>query len=130
MTFLSEDFLALSMKYTDSIKASLSGTLHRVEDRVGYIFRRIPRTIENPVSNLVSPTLVDIKNIARTQTSFAPSSTHWLQHENRHDSFHTTVGFFPKEALTFRIVGSCCIVNIAVPSNLSLQSGRDTTHLC
>ena len=106
MTFSSEESLNLAMKHADSIKASLSGALHQVEDRYGYVVKRIPRTIWNPVSNLVSSTLDDVKTIAQAQTGVAPSSAHWSQHENSHDPFHTAVIFFPKEVPTFRIVDS------------------------
>ncbi|KAI0994140.1 hypothetical protein K3495_g14043 [Podosphaera aphanis] len=104
--FSSEESLKLAMEHADSIKASLSGALHQVEDRIGYVVKRIPRTIWNPVSNLVSSTIDDVKNIAEAQTGVAPSSAHWSLHENRHDPFHTAVIFFPKEVPTFRIVDS------------------------
>ncbi|KAI0992020.1 hypothetical protein K3495_g16166, partial [Podosphaera aphanis] len=103
--FSSEESLKLAMEHADSIKASLSGALHQVEDRIGYVVKRIPRIIWNPVSNLVSSTIDDVKNIAEAQTGVGPSSAHWSLHENRHDPFHTAV-IFPKEVPTFRIVDS------------------------
>lgn len=104
--FSSEESLKLAMEHADSIKASLSGALHQVEYCIGYVVKQIPRTIWNPVSNLVSSTIDDVKNIAEAQTGVAPSSAHWSLHENRHDPFHTAIIFFPKEVPTFRIVDS------------------------
>ncbi|KAI1007884.1 hypothetical protein K3495_g354 [Podosphaera aphanis] len=106
ITFSSEGLLKLAMEHSVSIKASLSRALYQVEDRIGHIVKRIPRTIWSPVSNLVSSTLDDVKNIAQAQKGVALSSAHWLLHENRHDPFHTAVIFFPKEVPNFRIVDS------------------------
>ncbi|KAI1006006.1 hypothetical protein K3495_g2208 [Podosphaera aphanis] len=106
MTFSSEESLNLAMEHADSIKASLPGALHQVDDPYVYVVKRIPRTIWNPVSNLVSSTLDDVKSIAQAQTGVTPSSAHWSQHENSHDPFHTAVIFFPKEVPTFRIFDS------------------------
>lgn len=106
ITFSSEELPNLALEHADSIKASLSGALHQVEERIGYVVKRIPRTIWNPVSSLASSTLDDVKSIAQAQTGVAPSSARWSQHENGHDPFRTAVIFFPKEVPTFRIVDS------------------------
>ncbi|KAI0999637.1 hypothetical protein K3495_g8560 [Podosphaera aphanis] len=106
ITFATEDSLKLATVNSDTIKASLSGSLHQVGDRIGYVVKRIPRTIWTPVSNLVTTTLDDVRNIAQAQTGVAPSNTHWSQHQGTHDPFHTAVIFFPKEVSTFRIVDS------------------------
>ncbi|KAI0998048.1 hypothetical protein K3495_g10141 [Podosphaera aphanis] len=106
ISFATEDSLKLATINSDSIKASLSGSLHQVEDRIGYVVKRIPRTIWTPVSNLVTTTLDDVRNIAQAQTGVAPSNAHWSQHEGTHDPFHTAVIFFPKQVPTFRIVDS------------------------
>ncbi|KAI0994781.1 hypothetical protein K3495_g13401 [Podosphaera aphanis] len=102
----SEASLKIVMDNADSIKASLSGSLAQLEDRIGYVVKRIPCTIWNPVSNLVPTTLDDVKSIAQAQTGVAPSSAHWSLHEDCHDPLHMAVIFFPKEVSTFRIVGS------------------------
>ena len=106
ITFAAEDALKLATVNSDTIKASLSGSLHQVEDRIGYVVKRIPRTIWNPVSNLVTTTLDDVRNIAQAQTGVAPSNAHWSQHEGSHDPLRTAVIFFPKEVPSFRIVDS------------------------
>ncbi|KAI0996053.1 hypothetical protein K3495_g12128 [Podosphaera aphanis] len=106
ITFAAEEALKLATVNSDTIKASLSGSLHQVEDRIGYVVKRIPRTIWNPVSNLVTTTLDDVRNIAQAQTGVAPSNAHWSQHEGSHDPLRTAVIFFPKEVPSFRIVDS------------------------
>ncbi|KAI1006676.1 hypothetical protein K3495_g1536 [Podosphaera aphanis] len=94
------------MENAGFIKASLSGSLIQLEDRFGYVVKRIPHTIWNPVSNLVPTTLEDVKSIAQARTGVAPSSAQWSVHKERHDPLHTAVIFFPKEVSTFRIVDS------------------------
>ncbi|KAI1007662.1 hypothetical protein K3495_g562 [Podosphaera aphanis] len=106
ITFAVEESLKPATVNLDFIKASFSGSLHQVEDRIGYVVKRIPRTIWNPVSNLVTTMLDDVRNIAQAQTDVAPSNAHWSQHEGTQDPFHTAVIFFPKEVPTLRIVDS------------------------
>ncbi|KAI1002632.1 hypothetical protein K3495_g5568 [Podosphaera aphanis] len=106
ITFSSDTARKLALDNADSIKASLSGSLVQLEDRIGYVVKRIPRTIWNPVSNVVPTTLDDVRSIAQAQTGVAPSSAHWSLHEERHDPLHTAAIFFPKEVPTFRIVDS------------------------
>ncbi|KAI0998059.1 hypothetical protein K3495_g10130 [Podosphaera aphanis] len=105
ITFSSDTVRKLALDNADSLKASLSGSLVQLEDRIGYVVKRIPRTIWNPVSNVVPTTLDDVRSIAQAQTGVAPSSAHWSLHEERHDPLHTAV-IFPKEVPTFRIVDS------------------------
>ncbi|KAI1000261.1 hypothetical protein K3495_g7937 [Podosphaera aphanis] len=62
--FSSDALLKSAMDNADSIKAALSGSLAQLEDRIWYVVKRIPRTIWNPVSNLVPTTLDDVKSIA------------------------------------------------------------------
>ncbi|KAI0991846.1 hypothetical protein K3495_g16341, partial [Podosphaera aphanis] len=104
VAFSSDASLKIAMDNAESIKASLSGSLIQIQDRIGYVVKRIPRTIWNPVSNLVPTTLDDVKSIAQAQTGVAPSSAQWSVHEDRHDPLHTAVIFFPQEVSTFRIV--------------------------
>ncbi|KAI1001066.1 hypothetical protein K3495_g7133 [Podosphaera aphanis] len=66
--------LKIGMDYADAIKAYLSGSQIKIEGRIRYVVKRIPRTFWNPVSNLVPTTLDDVKNIAQAQTGVAPSS--------------------------------------------------------
>ncbi|KAI0996492.1 hypothetical protein K3495_g11687 [Podosphaera aphanis] len=106
ISFSSDTSLKLAMDNADSIKASLSGSLFQIVDRIGYVVKRIPRTIWNPVSNLVTTTLDDVKSIAQAQTGVTPSGAHWSLHEDHHNPLHTAVIFFPKEVPTFRIVDS------------------------
>ncbi|KAI0996826.1 hypothetical protein K3495_g11357 [Podosphaera aphanis] len=106
ISFSSDTSRKLALDNADSIKASLSGSLFQIEDRIGYVVKRIPRTIWNPVSNVVPTTIDDVKSIAQAQTGVTPSGARWLLHEDCHDPLHTAVIFFPKEVPTFRIVDS------------------------
>ncbi|KAI1004131.1 hypothetical protein K3495_g4080 [Podosphaera aphanis] len=65
VAFSSDASLKIAIDNADSIKASLSGSLIRIENRIRYVVKRIPRTIWNPVSNLVPTMLDDVKSIAQ-----------------------------------------------------------------
>ncbi|KAI0995632.1 hypothetical protein K3495_g12550 [Podosphaera aphanis] len=106
VTFLSDTSRKLALDNDDSIKASLSGSLIQLEDRFGHVVKRIPRTIWNPVSNVVPTTLDHVRSIAKAQTGVAPSGAHWSLHEDCHDPLHTAVIYFPKEVPIFRMVDS------------------------
>ncbi|KAI1001443.1 hypothetical protein K3495_g6754 [Podosphaera aphanis] len=97
VAFSSDSSLKIAMDNAASIKASLSGPLVPLEDRIGYVVMRIPRTIWNPVSNLVPTTLDDVKSIAQARTGVAPIGAHWSLHEDCYELLHTAVIFFPKE---------------------------------
>ena len=106
VAFSSDASLKIALDNADSIRASLSGSLIQIEDRIGYVVKRIPRTIWNPASNLVPTTLDDVKSIAQSQTGVAPLGAQWSIHEDRRDPLHTAVIFILKEVSTFRIVDS------------------------
>ncbi|KAI0997065.1 hypothetical protein K3495_g11123 [Podosphaera aphanis] len=106
ISFSSDTSRKLALDNADSIKASLSGFIFKIEDRIGYVVKRIPRTIWNPVSNVVPTTLDDVKSIAQAQTGVTPSGARWSLPEDCHEPLHTAVIFFPKEVPTFRIVDS------------------------
>ncbi|KAI1004433.1 hypothetical protein K3495_g3778 [Podosphaera aphanis] len=74
--FSSDTSLKLAMDNADSVKASLSGSLFQIMDRIGYVVKRIPRTIWNPVSNLVTTTLDDVKSTTLAQIGLTPSGAH------------------------------------------------------